>query len=152
MVVGLLGGLLGAGAMSVAHTLMTGTQDPASTTKGDDATVVVGDALSRVLRGRNLYEQEKPAAGSAVHYGFGAAMGAIYGIVAGMAPLVTVGWGAGFGAAVWLGAHVIVVPALGLAPSPLQQAVRKEGLELVLHLLYGVTVDVVRRIGVRIAR
>lgn len=151
---GLLGGLLGAGVMSAAHALLAGDQPPSdpSAAQGEDATVKVGDTLSRIVRGRPLSEEEKPAAGEVVHYGFGASMGATYGIAAAVAPVVTVGWGTGFGAAVWLGAHAIVVPALGLAPSPLRQPIRKEGLELVLHLLFGLTVDLVRRVAIRIAR
>ena len=149
---GFLGGLLGAGAMSVAHSLVAGAgqRDPSSPAQGDDATVKVGDALSRIVRGRGLSEEEKPAAGSAVHYGFGAAMGVMYGIVAAATRAATVGWGMGFGVAAWLGAHVIMVPALGLAPSPLRQPLPKEGLELAMHLLYGVTVDLVRRGALRL--
>lgn len=150
---GLLGGLLGAGAMSVAHSLVAsaGQRDASSRPQGDDATVKIADALSRFVRGRGLSEREKPAAGSAVHYGFGAAMGVAYGIVAATTRVAAVGWGMGFGAAVWLGAHVIMVPALGLAPSPLRQPLPKEGLELGMHLLYGVTVHLVRRVALRLA-
>ena len=138
--------------MSVAHSLVAGAgpSDASSAAQGDDATVKVGDALSRIVRGRGLSEGEKPAAGSAVHYGFGAAMGVMYGIAAAATRVATVGWGMGFGVAVWLGAHVIMVPALGLAPSPLRQPLPKEGLELGMHLLYGVTVDLVRRGALRL--
>jgi putative membrane protein len=153
VIAGLLGGLLGAGVMSAVHSLVSGGQPNASSAaQGEDATVKVGDAFSRILRGRPLDEGEKPTAGSVVHYGFGASMGALYGIVSAASPVATVGRGTGFGAAVWLGAHVIVVPALGLAPFPLQQPLRKEGLELVLHLLFGAIVDLVRRGALRIAR
>jgi hypothetical protein len=149
---GLLGGLLGAGAMSVAHSLVASAaqREAASRAQGDDATVKVADALSRSVRGRGLSEREKPAAGSAVHYGFGAAMGVTYGILAAATRVATVGWGMGFGAAVWLGAHVIMVPTLGLAPSPLRQPLPKEGLELGMHLVYGVTVHLVRQAALRL--
>jgi hypothetical protein len=150
---GLLGGLLRAGAMSVAHSLVAsaGQRDASSRAQGDDATVKVADALSRIVRGRGLSEREKPAAGSAVHYAFGAAMGVTYGVLAPASRVATVGWGMGFGAAVWLGAHVIMVPALGLASSPVRQPLPKEGLELGMHLLYGVTVYLVRRVALRLA-
>ena len=150
---GLLGGLLGAGAMSVAHSLVAsaGQRDAPSRAQGDDATVKVADALSRIVRGRGLSERERPAAGSAVHYGFGAAMGVTYGICAAATRVATVGWGMAFGAVVWLGAHVIMVPALGLASSPLRQPLPKEALELGMHLLYGVTVHLVRGVALRLA-
>jgi putative membrane protein len=91
-------------------------------------------------------------AGHVVHYGFGAAMGLVYGVAAAVSPRVTVARGAGFGAAVWLGAHVIVVPALGLARSPRQQPLGREVVELVLHLVYGVTLGLCHRVAVRTSR
>ena len=45
-------------------------------------------------------------------------VGALYGAAAEIVPRVTTAFGLPFGVAVWLGAHVIVVPALGLADSP----------------------------------
>jgi len=87
-----------------------------------------------------------------VHYGFGATMGALYGAAAAVTPVVTIGAGTAYGAAVWLGAHAIVVPALGLARSPLREPPGKEALELVLHLAYGVAVGLVHRAVVRISR
>ena len=39
------------------------------------------------------------------------------------------------------GAHAVVVPALGLARSPLRQPVSKEAVEFVLHLAYGIAWD-----------
>jgi putative membrane protein len=50
-----------------------------------------------------------------------------------------------FGVAVWLGAHVIVVPALGLAPPPTRRPLGKEAVEFVLHLVYGAVTELGRR-------
>src|SRR5919109_3824819 len=119
MVGGLVGGLIGAGVMTVAHTLASKFQQPPAAAAGDDATVKVADGISRAVRGRPLAEREKSSAGSVVHYGFGAALGALYGGVAALVPQITAAWGLLFGVAAWLGPHAIVVPALGLAPSPL---------------------------------
>jgi putative membrane protein len=155
---GLVGGLIGAGVMSAGHALSTriaaGDRDaaPPSAEREDDATVKVAGALSRVARRRPLSESEKATAGHLVHYGFGATMGALYGAAALVQPAVTAGVGAGFGAAVWLGAHAIVVPALGLARSPLHEPVGKEARELILHLAYGVTVGLVWKAVVRTSR
>ncbi len=146
---GLVGGLVGAGVMSVGHALVTtivgnGSAPAAPKDEEEDATVKVADRLSKAVRGRSLTERERAMAGHVVHYGFGAAMGLVYGAAAAVAPIVTIGAGVGFGAAVWLGAHAIVVPALGLARSPLRRPPAKEALELVLHLAYGVSVGLVR--------
>jgi uncharacterized membrane protein YagU involved in acid resistance len=52
-----------------------------------------------------------------------------------------------FGLAVWLGAHVITVPALGLAEPPTRRPRSKEGLELLLHVVYGAVTETVRRLA-----
>ena len=149
---GFVGGLIGAGVMSAAHAVMSKASRPADPgPKEDDATVKVADAVARRVRGHRIAEDSKPLASNVVHYGFGATLGLLYGVVAPLAPVVTVGSGVGFGAAVWLGAHAVVVPALGLARSPLRQPVSKEAVEFVLHLAYGIAVGLVWRAAIRIA-
>jgi uncharacterized membrane protein YagU involved in acid resistance len=108
---GLVGGVIAAGAMSLVH---KGFAAPsAEQQQTEDATVRVADGVSRWLVNRPVPEDKKPLAGSIVHYAFGAGVGALYGGVADVAPRVTVALGLPFGVAVWLGAHVIMVPALG---------------------------------------
>ena len=157
LVGGLVGGLIGAGVMSAGHALVTrvagdGGAPPASREQDEDSTVKVAQGVSRVARGRPLADHEKPMAGHLVHYGFGASMGLLYGAAAAVHPGVTIGAGAGFGAAVWLGAHVVAVPALGLANSPLREPPAKELRELVLHLAYGVALGLVWKTAVRTSR
>ena len=154
---GLIGGLIGAGVMSAGHAFITtivgdGSAQPATREQDEDATVKVAERLSRAVRGRPLAMREKPSAGNLVHYGFGAVTGALYGAAAAVSPAVAIGAGAGFGVAVWLGAHAVVVPALGLARPPLRETPGKEARELILHLAYGVTVELVRKAAVRASR
>ena len=59
---------------------------------------------------------------------------------------MTRGLGLPFGAAVWLGAHVTMVPAFGLAPPVSRQPRPKEALELMLHLIYGAVTETTRRL------
>jgi len=155
---GLVGGLIGAGVMSAGHALIINTiagdraSQPANEEHDEDATVKVADRIALAVRGQPLAESEKSAAANVVHYSFGAAMGALYGGAAAVSPAVSIGAGAGFGIAVWLGAHAIVVPALGLARSPLRAPPGKEVPELILHLAYGVTVGLVQKLALRISR
>ena len=144
IIAGLVGGVIAAGAMSVVHKSF-GTQRPEQQ-QSEDATVKVADGVSRWLVNRPLPENTKPLAANIVHYAFGAGVGAFYGGVAEIAPRVTVALGLPFGVSVWLGAHVIMVPALGLAPPPTRQPAAKEALELMLHLVYGAVTEVVRRL------
>lgn len=141
--------------MSAGHALATkikGTEPASPASDADeDSTIKVAQQISKRARHRPLAPAEKPIAGNLVHYGFGASMGLLYGAAAAATPLVTAGAGAGFGAAVWLGAHAVVVPALGLAPSPLRQPLGKEALEFVLHIVYGISVGLVHRTPVRVS-
>ena len=149
---GLIAGAVGAGAMSLVHKRVTavtsGTRPPAAAQQeqDEDPTVKVADAFTRPLRHRPLPDDKKPLAGNLVHYAFGAGVGGLYGGLATVVPHVTRGLGLPFGAAVWLGAHMIMVPALGLAPPPTRQPLPKEGLELVMHLVYGAVTELGRRL------
>src|SRR5207253_2688117 len=62
---GLVGGLLAAGAMSLAHQMLPKADTPAD--EGNDATVKTVDAVMRRLAGRPLPESAKPAASQIVH-------------------------------------------------------------------------------------
>ena len=144
MIAGLVGGVIAAGAMSLVH---KGFGAPsAEEQQSEDATVRVADGVSRSLVNRPVPDDKKPLAANIVHYAFGAGVGALYGGVADVAPRVTVALGLPFGVSVWLGAHVIMVPALGLAAPPTRQSASKEALEFVLHLVYGAVTEVVRRL------
>ena len=65
--------------------------------------------------------------------------------LASVAPRVTLALGLPFGVAVWRGAHVIMVPLLGVATPLTRQLPAKEAVEFLLHLVYGVITEAVRR-------
>jgi hypothetical protein len=110
----------------------------------DDATVKTAQRISRVL-GHELGPDEKKVAGPAVHYAMGAVSGGIYGAAAELAPVVTCGAGLPFGAAVWLAADEVAVPAFGLSKSPREYPPAVHLQALGAHLVYGLTTDLVRR-------
>jgi uncharacterized membrane protein YagU involved in acid resistance len=141
---GCLGGVLAAGAMSVAHKAFSAIAPPAEApaAEGDDATVKTAEAILR----RPLPDDRKLLAGTLVHYAFGGSVGAVYGAVAEIVPRVTRGFGVPVGLAVWLGAHAITVPALGLAPPPTRRPLSKEAPEFVMHVLYGLVTEAARRL------
>lgn len=153
IVAGVVAGVVGAGAMSVVHKGLTaigsGTRLPMTATEpepAEDATVKVANGITRWLLGRALPEDDKPLAGNIVHYAFGASVGGFYGGLAAVVPRVTAALGLPFGVAIWLGAHVIMVPALGLAAPLVRQPPLKEALEFVLHLVYGAVTELARRL------
>jgi len=141
---GALGGFVASLAMSQFHALF---QRPGSTAlqSGEDSTVKAASAVSRTVFRHKLTLDQKKIAGPIVHYSFGANVGAVYGATAELAPMVSTGWGIPFGAAVWLGAHVITVPALGLSEPITHSAPRAEAVEFGAHLVYGAIVEGLRR-------
>jgi uncharacterized membrane protein YagU involved in acid resistance len=62
-----------------------------------------------------------------------------------MLPETTIGEGAPFGAAVWLIADEIVVPAIGLSKSGKEYPLSTHVYAFASHLVYGITTEVVRR-------
>lgn len=111
----------------------------------EDATVKTARAISEGIFGRELRESEKEPAGALVHYAFGTATGGLYGAVAEFAPQVTVGAGFPFGAIFWLVADETAVPLLGLSKPPTEYPVSTHVYALSSHLVFGLTVEIVRR-------
>ena len=144
---GIAAGLAASWTMSQFHALATtlpGMPTPESR-QDEDSTVKTASAISEGVFRHALTEDEKKVAGPAVHYAFGAGVGGVYGALAEMAPLVTRGAGMPFGVAVWLGAHVIAVPALGFSKPVTESPLPVEAGELAAHLVYGAVVEFLRR-------
>ena len=122
--------------------------DPQKSEESEDATMKVAGKISETLLNRQLSQEEKKKAGPVVHYAFGAAMGGLYGALAEDFPQVKVGFGLPFGAALFICADEIAVPAFGLSQSPLDTKPEDHLYALVSHFVYGATTELVRR-GVR---
>ncbi len=113
--------------------------------KADPATVKAANAISETIIGRKVPKDYKAAAGEAVHYGMGATSAAVYGVLAEVAPIVTIGDGVGFGTGVWLLADEVAVPAAGLSKSPKEIPLTIHLYAFVSHLVYGWITETVRR-------
>jgi hypothetical protein len=111
----------------------------------DDATVKTAARVSSALFDHPLSEDEKKLAGPAVHYAFGTLVGGLYGAAAELAPSTTALRGMAFGAAVWLAADEVALPAFDLAKPPQEVPPEKHVYALASHLVYGLTADAVRR-------
>ncbi|HVG34652.1 MAG TPA: DUF1440 domain-containing protein [Pyrinomonadaceae bacterium] len=111
----------------------------------DDPTEKIAEAVSESVLDRKLKESEKEPAGAVVHYVFGIAMGGFYGALAEVAPVVTYGAGVPFGAAFWLTADELVVPALGLSEEPTEYPVSAHAYSFFSHTVYALTAEAVRR-------
>lgn len=158
LMAGLAGGLIASWTMNQFQALWSKASDltqeetkkqkkrpSKSQAEPEDATMKAADKVSRNILDRPLSKSEKKKAGPAVHYAFGGAMGGLYGLAAELAPVVTRGFGTGFGAALFVVADEITVPALGLSPKPAQNPLSTHVYGLVSHMVYGATVEGVRR-------
>lgn len=111
----------------------------------DNAAVRTGNAVSELVFNHHLTKSEKEKAGAAAHYAMGVTSGAIYGAVAEIMPTAAACEGTAFGAAVWLIADELVVPASGLSRKPSDYPASTHAYAFASHLVYGLTTEIVRR-------
>jgi uncharacterized membrane protein YagU involved in acid resistance len=144
LVAGAVAGLAASFLMGPVHALAQKVSPPKKKQR-EDPTEETAQAVSEKVLGHKLTRSEKKTAGPVVHYLFGTAVGAMYGVVAETIPAVRTGYGSLFGTAVWLGAHVLVVPALGLAEPVTKSPLTQEAGEFGAHLVYGTVSEGLRR-------
>lgn len=143
---GLAAGLAGGIAASLAMDLFQKGWNgiiPTSDNGGDPATVKAAGKASRALTGKSIAKRDKPAAGDAVHYLFGAALGATYGLLAEYEPEVTKGNGAWFGTMA-TAFDEIGVPLAGLSQPPSEFGPETHAYAFMSHALFGVVAEFVR--------
>lgn len=113
----------------------------------EDATMKAAGKLAHIA-GQELTHEEKRRASPWVHYGFGTAMGALYGMAMETSPRGVRAqripfFGGLFGSALFLGADEMAVPAMGLAEAAETPSSHLYG--WASHLVYGLTAEFVRR-------
>lgn len=111
-----------------------------------DPKVQLAQRVSRNLFDHELSDIEQMAVGPAIHYGYGAAVGALYGGLAELMPTIGMGMGIPYATLLWLGGDEIALPALGVAAPPTQTPPARHASHLASHFVYGITLDVARRI------
>lgn len=149
---GALGGLAAAWIMTrfqvlLAHAL--GLSDPHGGQE-EDATVNTAQKISAGVLHHELSPEEKKVAGPLVHYGYGAGLGILYGGLAQRSDKLTSGFGTAYGAAVWALGDEVAVPALGLGRGPTETPVSEQVQTLAAHVLYGITLEGVRRVALKV--
>ena len=158
-VAGALGGIAASWAMVQFNKTLGGTDDPRAnrhrrraTPNDMDATlsdkpgsIKVAENVARTVAGEELDEREKDRGGTAVHYMFGAMMGAIYGATAEWKPAANAMAGLPFGIAVWVVADEIGLPAAGLSKPPTEYPASRHLSSFGSHLVFGLTTEIVRR-------
>ena len=142
---GLLAGLAAAYVMEQFQAAWSSRRgDPPSS--GEPATSKLADKASRRLLGRPLDQDQKQKADPLVHYGTGAALGALYGFLAEDAPGVSTGGGTLFGLVTAIGLDDGLVPLLDLGPGPEETPRETHLYSLASHLVFGVALEGARRL------
>lgn len=149
---GIVGGLAAAWVMNQflagvgkATEALTEPKQPQTEEQSEDSTIKVADAVVSTIIGRHLSDDEKKKGGPIVHYAFGGLMGGVYGGIAEYSRSPRASFGTLFGSALFIGADEIVVPLLGLGKPPTQQPASDQASHWAAHVVYGATVELVRR-------
>jgi putative membrane protein len=137
LLAGLVAGLVATAAKSVAEKLYP------PRTHGEPEPP---EALAEKIAGHSLDPATKTAAAESIHWGFGAAAGAVYGAAAEFYPAVTAREGASFGLVLMSLTHQSALPALDLSAPAEEQTARERTSEAATHVLYGVVAERVRRL------
>lgn len=111
---------------------------------GAPATERAADAVARAVTARPVPAADAPAAGQAVHYLFGAALGAAYGVAAEFRPAVARGGGLPFGFAAATVFDEAAVPAVGLGVPPWRAEWSATLFGYASHLVFGGALELVR--------
>jgi putative membrane protein len=77
-----------------------------------------------------------------IHFAFSILSGVAYGALAEYFPIVALGTGVAFGLAIWVGAHEIVMPAMGLTPPTWDLPLNEQASEFFGHALWGLVIGV----------
>ncbi len=77
-----------------------------------------------------------------IHFAFSILSGMAYGLLVEFFPIVAIGAGVGFGLAVWIGAHELVMPLIGLTPAAWALPASEQGSEFFGHALWGLVIGV----------
>ncbi len=136
---GLLAGAIGGLVATSAKTLAERIYPPRVHGEPEPIEVAAEKAA-----GHSLDDDTKTLAGESIHWVFGAAAGAFYGVLAEIYPAVTAKSGATFGLTLMSLTHEGALPALGLGEPHEDQSLRERTSEGATHILYGVVTERVR--------
>lgn len=136
LIAGLIGGLVATAAKTAAEKLypprIHGEPEPP-------------DVLAEKIAGHPLSGTSKTVASESIHWTFGAATGAAYGVLAEFYPAATAREGANFGMTLMAITHEGALPAFGLSAEPANQSTREKSSEMVTHVVFGLVTETVRR-------
>ena len=104
------------------------------------------EVLAEKAAGHELTVPQKLFASEAIHWTFGATIGAAYGTIAEFYPAATAREGVNFGMTLMALTHETALPAMGLSAAPADQTRREKTSEFASHIVFGLVAETTRRI------
>lgn len=139
LISGFIGGLAGTAVKSLIEEIL-----PVRKVEQRSAQIKIVDELSTKITGTPISVQNEALAEQLVSFPFGASVGAAYGYGKKDKDAYNITDGVIFGATTWVSTHETSLPILGLEPKPTDVPVRMQINELLAHVLFGITTEVVR--------
>jgi len=142
---GLLAGALAGIAATAAKTLWE-KHFPVRSESTDAPPLILANQIKKAVVQQPIQEENESMVTSSIHWTFGTATGAAYGIASEEFPLISSGFGIPFGVSFWVGTHGSIVPLADLEPFPMEVEMNYAVNEFAGHLVYGVVLEVTRRV------
>jgi hypothetical protein len=96
------------------------------------------ELAERIGVNQALNESERQYLTAASHFGYGAAMGTVYGAVLGVSPASPIAKGLGFGLGVWAASYLGWLPAANFRASADRQGARRNEMMIAAHAVWGI--------------
>lgn len=151
LMLGAVAGLLGARSMGTFTRLwrnflksnQDGDRKPGSSYSAQerDATERIAEIVAARVFERRLSMRDRHAGSIVVHYGVGAASGAVYALLPNRFPFVSRFCAILFGAAMWLVADELLMPALGVTRALKNYSAAMQANALGEHIVFALTTD-----------
>jgi hypothetical protein len=142
LISGILGGVVGTAAMTAAMRAMHRRLPPEDQFPLPPRQIAM-TAAEKSGVGAPRTEENRRRLTLAAHYGYGTAMGGVYGLLAPRTPWAPVVGGVPFALAVWTGSYLGWLPALGLYPPATRESAPRNGLMIAAHLVWAGTIAAV---------
>jgi len=95
---------------------------------------------------KHMDKEQKVGAALVAHFGYGAAMGALYSIFTNVIPLPAVMKGTLFGLVVWAGSYLGLIPAMDISTSADKEPMRRNLMMIAAHIVWGSATGVIANV------
>ena len=139
LISGFIGGLAGTAVKSLFEQFL-----PVRKVEQRSAQIKILDDLSTQITGSPISTKNEFLAEQLASFPFGASIGAAYGYGKKDKDELKLGDGAILGASTWITTHETSLPLLGLESKPVNIPIKMQVNELLAHVLFGITTELVR--------